>query len=153
MDNDIIMPNIKKCIFCSIVLGESNSSKVYEDNNILAFMDNRPIHKGQVVVIPKKHTDNFLDLPDDLAINIFLRAHRISRIVKNKLNPKTVGLVVHGYDVRHAHMMVVPQHDKDDIVSGELAHIKDGRIVFNMSSMPIESKKELDQIAKLLKSD
>ncbi|MFI3206684.1 MAG: histidine triad nucleotide-binding protein [Clostridia bacterium] len=43
------------CIFCKIVAGEIPSSKVYEDNDILAFNDISPMAKVHVLIIPKKH--------------------------------------------------------------------------------------------------
>lgn len=43
------------CIFCKIVAGEIPSSKVYEDEDILAFNDINPARPVHVLVIPKKH--------------------------------------------------------------------------------------------------
>ena len=41
------------CLFCKIVKGEINSEKVFEDDNILAFMDINPVNKGHVLVVTK----------------------------------------------------------------------------------------------------
>ncbi len=43
------------CLFCKIVAGEIPSSKVYEDDNIVAFKDIAPMAPVHVVIIPKKH--------------------------------------------------------------------------------------------------
>ncbi len=46
---------MEDCIFCKIVKGEIPSYKVYEDANFMAFLDIRPLTKGNCLVIPKKH--------------------------------------------------------------------------------------------------
>lgn len=53
------------CIFCKIVKGEIPSSKIYEDDKILAFKDINPIAPVHILVIPKKHINSFMELEDD----------------------------------------------------------------------------------------
>lgn len=139
------------CIFCKIVAGKAETSKVYEDDMILAFMDIHPVREGQVLVIPKGHTDHFSDLDDDIATQIFLQAQWISRTIKKVLSPERVGLVVHGYGVPHAHMVVVPQHDENDITTGRMAAIENGEVVFTMKNLPLVSHNELDRVAEMLR--
>jgi histidine triad (HIT) family protein len=142
----------QNCVFCRIVAGELDSSKVYEDNLILAFMDIQPVRPGQVLVIPKEHIDYFSDISEDLATKIFLKAHEISKMAKAKLNPERVGLVVHGYGVPHAHMIVVPQEHEDDITTGRMAKIENGEIVFSIKNLPVAPREELNRLAELLKN-
>ena len=52
------------CIFCKIVSGEIPSKVVYEDENVLAFNDIDPQAPIHIVVIPKKHFANILELND-----------------------------------------------------------------------------------------
>jgi histidine triad (HIT) family protein len=139
------------CVFCKIIAGEIESSKVYEDDQILVLMDIQPVRPGQVLVIPKEHIDHFSDIADELADKIFLKAHHISKIIKNKLNPERVGLVVHGYGVPHAHMIVVPQQHEDDITTGRMAKIENGKIIFTIKNLPIAPREELNKIAELIK--
>ncbi|MDE2019308.1 MAG: HIT family protein [Patescibacteria group bacterium] len=141
------------CIFCDIISGKAEASKIYEDDSIVAFMDIQPVRKGQVLIIPKEHIDHFSDIPDELAEKIFLKAHHISRIMREKLECERVGLVVHGYGVPHAHMVIVPQHREDDITSGKMAELENGQIVFTVKNLPIAPRSELDTIARLLKGD
>lgn len=140
------------CIFCKIIAGEMESSKVYEDDQILAFMDNYPVRAGQVLVIPKNHIDHFSDIPDDLAVRIFLKAHHISKRIKEKLNPERMGLVVHGYGVPHAHMIIVPQRHEDDITTGQMAKIENGKIIFTSSNLSMSPRGDLDKIAEIIKA-
>jgi histidine triad (HIT) family protein len=50
------------CIFCKIVAGRIPSSKVYEDDNVMAFDDIHPMAPVHVIVIPKQHIPTFLDV-------------------------------------------------------------------------------------------
>lgn len=139
------------CIFCKIIKGEAESSKIYEDDEILAFMDVFPVREGQVLVIPKQHIDHFSDLPDDLAVKIFIKAHQISKNIRLKLNPERMGLLVHGYGVAHAHMIILPQYHEDDITSAQMAEIQNNQIVFTMKNLPKVTRDDLDKMAAIIK--
>ncbi len=69
------------CIFCSIVNGNIPSNKVYEDDEILAFRDIAPEAPVHIVIIPKKHIANILELDDDenLGQKIFKVAAKIAK--------------------------------------------------------------------------
>jgi hypothetical protein len=55
-----------ECIFCRIAAGQAPAAKVLETPRVLAFLDIAPVHYGHTLVIPKEHFETFLDLPDDL---------------------------------------------------------------------------------------
>lgn len=139
------------CVFCKIIKGELDSSKIYEDDDILAFMDIFPIRRGQVLVIPKKHIDHFSDLPNELATKVFLKAHEISKKLRLLVRAERMGLIVHGYGVSHAHMIILPQFDRDDITHSGMAKIKDGKIIFTMEDFKMADREDLDKIASELK--
>ena len=56
---------MEDCIFCKIVKGEITSEKVYEDDEILAFKDIEPVTPIHILVIPKKHIENVLDIKEE----------------------------------------------------------------------------------------
>lgn len=57
------------CVFCKIIAGELPSTKVYEDDEILAFNDIHPKASTHLLVIPKKHVANLNELtPEDNAL-------------------------------------------------------------------------------------
>lgn len=143
----------KLCVFCEIVTGREKSSKVYEDGKILAFMSLRPVHPGELMVIPKKHIDHFCDIPDDLTTHIFIHVQGLSRKAREKLKPKRVGLVVHGFGVPHAHIIIVPLHHSGDITSSHFVRIEDSKIAFGEDHVPITPREELDYIARLLREE
>lgn len=139
------------CVFCKIVSGEEESSKVYEDEKILAFMNIRPVNTGEFMVIPKEHVDHFLDIPDDLAAHILLTAQRLARKVQERLNPKRMGYIVHGFGVPHAHLNVVPLNDPNDIVSPKFALIEGGNVKYDHTRIPIVPRDELNRVAQIIR--
>ena len=46
---------VDDCIFCKIIAGDIPSSKVYEDEEVLAFLDISQVTPGHTLVVPKKH--------------------------------------------------------------------------------------------------
>ena len=50
------------CIFCKIIQGEIPCTKVYEDDNVLAFDDIQPMAPVHVIIIPKKHIATLMDI-------------------------------------------------------------------------------------------
>lgn len=114
-------------------------------------MNIRPVNTGEFMVIPKEHIDHFLDIPDDLATHILLTAQRLARKVQEKLKPKRMGYVVHGFGVPHAHLNVPPLEHPDDIVSYKFARIENNQVVFDARQIPLVSREELDRMAKLIR--
>jgi histidine triad (HIT) family protein len=139
-----------KCIFCEIVEGREPASVIYDDDRILAFMSLQPAQPGECLIIPKQHIDHFTDIPDDLASHIIVIGQRIGRKMMQAFSPKRVGMAVHGFGVPHAHLIIVPQHNTDDITSGRFARIVGEEIVFDLSEVKIASRNELNIHAQML---
>ena len=53
------------CIFCKIIRGEVPSTKVYEDDEIIAFNDISPVAPVHVLFVPKKHIPTLLDMTSE----------------------------------------------------------------------------------------
>ena len=73
---------MEDCIFCKIVKGEIPSSKVYEDEDILAFKDINPVTPVHILVIPKKHIEslNNIEAEDEKLLGkIFLTIKQIAK--------------------------------------------------------------------------
>lgn len=135
------------CPFCAIGAGTAPVSLVHEEANILAFVPLQPIYPGACIVIPKVHIDHFTDLPDSLAAQIMVVAQRIGRKMMAVYQPLKVGMVVHGFGVRHAHLNLIPQYDPLDITYKHLAYIEDGQVKFGEKHLPQPSRAELDAMA------
>ncbi len=138
------------CVFCKIISGEFGAAKVYEDDEILAFLDIRPVNPGQILVIPKTHIDHFIDVPEELSQKIWQVGRRLGQKVMTELKPGRVGFVINGYGVPHAHLIVIPLVNIGDITSARAAAIEDGQIVFKDENLPLPSQAELAEMATKL---
>lgn len=102
------------CLFCKIIAGEIPSTNVYEDENVLAFMDIGPVVQGHVLVIPKKHYANLTEAPAETAAELVTVARRIALAQMKALGADGFNLMtnqgaVAGQTVAHLHFHVIPQ--------------------------------------------
>jgi histidine triad (HIT) family protein len=141
------------CVFCRIVAGQEPASIIHRDERVMAFMDIRPVRPGMCMVIPLEHVDHFTDVDEATLTHLMRVARRIGRRMREVFRPLRVGMVVHGFGVPHAHLILVPQHHPDDITSAEYASIRDGRIVFDVREIPVAPRADLDEQARLLGSE
>ena len=117
----------------------------------MGFMTIQPTDNGECLVIPKAHIDHFTDLDDETASRIMVVAQKLGRNILKVFEPARVGYVVHGFDVPHAHLCIVPLRRSDDIASAKTASIQDGTVVFDESLLPIAKRENLDQVADRLR--
>lgn len=103
------------CIFCKIVNGEIPAVKVWENEKYLAFLDMTPIKPGHTLLIPKKHDDYLFDLSDEEYSELMLNVKEYATLLKEKLNPKKVGVVVEGFGVPHIHVHLIPLNAVNEI--------------------------------------
>jgi histidine triad (HIT) family protein len=105
------------CIFCKIIAGEIPSFKVYEDNNVLAFLDITQGTKGHTLIIPKKHIKNIYDLDEETAANIFKVVPKIANALKKSFNPIGINIVNNNdkplQQVFHYHIHLIPRYEND----------------------------------------
>ncbi len=98
------------CIFCKIVAGEIPSTKVYEDERFLAFLDIHPRSPGHVQVIPKEHHRYVWDVPHIGAY--FEVVTRIAKAQQQAFDQETIHSQIRGDEVHHAHVWVYPDPEK-----------------------------------------
>lgn len=133
---------MEECLFCKIASGDIPAHKIYEDAQILAFLDLHPIREGHALVIPKDHHVWFEDLPQGLATQITTCAQQIARAMKQIYRVERVALFYTGIHVPHAHAHVVPMHHVHDVTSA--AYLRDGSDSFSAPpQMPPEKMAEV----------
>jgi histidine triad (HIT) family protein len=108
------------CIFCKIIRGEIPCFKVYEDDDVLAFMDVNPVAEGHVLVIPKHHSRDILETPPEWVGKTFAGAGRVARAVQKSLAPDGINIVqANGpgakQSVFHLHVHVIPRAMDDGL--------------------------------------
>jgi histidine triad (HIT) family protein len=107
-----------ECIFCDIVRKEAPSEIVYEDDDIIAFLDINPINYGHLLVLTKEHFDNFLTVPTDLLHKLISRVQFLAGIVKRStsadgFNTMTNNGVAAGQRIFHFHFHIIPRFEND----------------------------------------
>lgn len=142
----------KDCVFCAIVRKEVPSSRVHEDEHILAFLTRRPTRPGELLVIPRQHIDHFIDVEESIAARMLVCAQRLGKVLRRETSPLRVGFVVSGFGVPHAHLIVLPLHDEHDITSARFARVSDGEIRYGVSHLQEWSRTNLDHMAEKLRS-
>ena len=105
---------MENCIFCKIVRGELPSCKIYEDGDIIAFMDIGPIIKGHALVIPRRHYPALFDTPPDVLEKLILAAQKIAIAQKHALCADGINVMqangrAAGQEVPHLHVHVIPR--------------------------------------------
>ena len=108
---------MENCIFCRIVKGEITAEKVYEDKDILAFLDINPVNQGHTLVIPKGHFKMMVDTPDDVLSKVFLKSKELMNVIKEVMKADYVAVSVIGIDVPHFHVHLVPRYFNDGMAT------------------------------------
>tara|TARA_R110000868_G_scaffold138329_1_gene352323 strand:- start:43260 stop:43697 length:438 start_codon:yes stop_codon:yes gene_type:complete len=141
----------KNCIFCDISSKKIPAHIIYEDELIMAILDQRPTRQGHTLIIPKVHVDYFMNLDKKLATHIVLTGNKLAKRMMGALKPTPlrVGFVVHGA-IPHVHYHILPQYEETDITSGTMATCKDGKVVFDHELIPVANDKEQQAMVKLL---
>lgn len=106
------------CIFCKIVASEIPSHKVYEDSDVLAFLDIHPTNPGHTLVIPKAHHKDFLDTPADLQSKLIQVIGKIAPAVMQSVGAEAFNLGVNngasaGQIIFHTHFHIMPRFSSD----------------------------------------
>jgi len=103
----------RNCVFCRIIGGEEIVSVIYEDEEVIAFLDIQPLHPGHVLVLPKQHYKNLFYVPEDLAARTFATARRILPGLRRATQGRAINLFSPngadgGQDVFHFHLHLIP---------------------------------------------
>lgn len=72
------------CVFCEIIAGNIPSTKVYEDDNILAFKDIAPAAPVHIIVVPKEHIESVNDINEDNSKYVSAIFEKIPEIAKSQ---------------------------------------------------------------------
>lgn len=106
------------CLFCKIIKGDIPSKTIYEDKLVKVFLDINPTTNGDMLIVPKKHYENILDIDEKLVLHIHKIAKMLFELLKDKLAIDGLTLVQnngHGQDIKHYHLHVTPRYTNDQI--------------------------------------
>lgn len=102
-----------ECVFCRIIGGGEMVSVIYEDEEIIAFLDVQPLYPGHLLIAPKEHYKNLFYVPESLVARTFATARRILPGVRRATGCRAVNLFSPngadgGQDVFHFHLHLIP---------------------------------------------
>ena len=106
------------CIFCKIVKGEIPCNKIYENSDILAFLDIAPVNIGHCLIIPKKHFANIYETPEEILASMIKASKIVARAIKSETKSDGINVTMNndpaaGQVIFHSHMHVIPRLTDD----------------------------------------
>ena len=109
---------MQDCLFCKIIAGDIPATKVYEDDEVIAFLDIHPVNDGHTLVIPKEHYAMLSDTPDDIAASLMRVVPHLSRSILKAVGAEAFNIGVNNgkiasQSVDHVHLHIIPRFEGD----------------------------------------
>ena len=100
------------CIFCKLANGEIPTKTVYEDDIVHVFMDANPNADGHMLIVPKKHYEDFIEIDDETIKHIHNVAKKMKDLIYEKLDNIEGLVLLNNYGkfqiVKHYHLHILP---------------------------------------------
>ncbi|HUR19132.1 MAG TPA: HIT family protein [Acidimicrobiales bacterium] len=106
------------CTFCAIVVGEASAHFVMAEDAVIAFLDQRPLFPGHVLVVPRDHHETLLDVPPALTSPLFDAVRRVAAAVASAMGAQGTFVAMNNVvsqSVPHLHVHVVPRTRGDGL--------------------------------------
>ena len=105
---------MSECIFCEILADRAPSHRVYEDAEVLAFMDAFPVAPGHTLIIPKRHAENLFEIGETCLAAVSRVSRRVALGIQDALAPEGVMVMqlngaAAGQTVFHYHTHLIPR--------------------------------------------
>jgi histidine triad (HIT) family protein len=109
-----------ECLFCGIVAGDVPAQVVDSDEHTVAFMDINPATRGHALVVPRKHSTDLMDVPDDDLTRTMVAARRLAQRMDETLHPDGFNILnacrpAAWQSVFHYHLHVIPRYEDDPL--------------------------------------
>jgi len=101
-------------VFAKIIRGDLPCVKVYEDDQVISFMDLFPQAEGHFLVVPKEPARNLLELSEDAAQDLIVKVKRLAEAARTALQPEGLTIMqfngeAGGQTVFHIHVHIIPR--------------------------------------------
>jgi histidine triad (HIT) family protein len=106
------------CPFCRIVKDDASAHRVMADDDVMAFLDVRPLFPGHTLVVPRQHHETLADLPPDRIPHLFAVVRDLSAVMEDELGAGGSFVAVNNrvsQSVPHLHVHVVPRTKGDGL--------------------------------------
>ncbi len=102
------------CLFCREIVKDGNASLVFENNNVVAFMDIAPVEAGHVLVIPKEHFENIMDIEEWTYLELQRVAKKLTPAIVRAVGAEAVNIgqnngACANQKVFHYHLHIIPR--------------------------------------------
>lgn len=105
------------CIFCKIINGELPSKTIYEDDLIKVIMNINPNTNGHLLVLPKEHYVNIMDIKDEIVTHsLKVIRETLFPLLKERLNCEGLTIAENnelGQEIKHFHIHLIPRYPDD----------------------------------------
>jgi len=110
------------CVFCKIVNKEIPAYIIYENEDVLGFLDLSQVTEGHTLVIPKKHVANIYELTEEESIPLFKAIPKVATALKKAFNPIGLNMINNNdrplQSVFHFHVHLIPRYENDGMYVG-----------------------------------
>jgi histidine triad (HIT) family protein len=108
------------CIFCKIASGELPATRIAEDERTITFMDINPATRGHVLVIPREHAKDLLEIDAQDLAAVAAAPRKVAATMPERLGADGVNLLnscgrAAWQTVFHFHLHVIPRYDADPL--------------------------------------
>ena len=106
------------CLFCRVVVGEAEASVVWSDDDLVAFLDIRPLFKGHTLLVPREHVVTLPELPAGLRDGFLAATQRLATAMVDALGAEGSFVAMNNtvsQSVPHLHCHVVPRTKGDGL--------------------------------------
>ena len=108
------------CLFCKIIAGDIPCDKVYEDDDVFAFLDIAPVNPGHTLIVPKAHHENLEHMSVASAQALFGAVRRLAPAIRTAVGANAFNIGVNtgadaGQIVMHTHVHVMPRFPDDGL--------------------------------------
>jgi len=109
-----------ECVFCGIVRGSIPSAKVYEDDEVIGFLDINPVSPGHILVIPKTHHESLTDLPPEKIAAVGRVLPRLARALVRATEAEGFNVFLSdgrcaGQEIMHVHFHLIARRPGDGV--------------------------------------
>ncbi|MGA3191564.1 MAG: HIT family protein [Candidatus Bathyarchaeia archaeon] len=110
---------MEDCVFCRIGRKEEHASFVYEDKDVVAFLDSRPVNEGHTLVVPRKHYEDIFEVPEEEVANLFKIVKKVAYGISNSEKADGISIVQNNGEaahqiVFHFHVHIIPRYEGQD---------------------------------------
>lgn len=110
---------VEHCVFCKIARNEAPASFVYEDEEIIAFLDARPINEGHTLVITRKHYEDIYEAPEEEVGHLFKIVKKVAHAVKKSEKADGISIIQNNgraanQVVFHLHAHIIPRYERQN---------------------------------------